>query len=527
MNRILIIALLFIFVGCAKKGSITGGVKDTIPPSFVGSIPKNYSTQFKGKTIKLSFDEFVKFKEINKQLVVSPPLKNPPIITPTTASKNFSITITDTLKENTTYSLNFGQSLQDNNEGNPLNQFRYVFSTGDYIDSLTVGGRIKDALDREVDNFVSVMLYEVDENYNDSIIYKQTPRYITNTLDSMTVWRIDNIKEGKYQLIALKDKNRNNKYDPKSDKIGFLKQPISIPNDTIFPLELFKEDVKFKALKPSLDQGNKLILGYEGNPKNISVTLKNNQEELKTAITQISGKDSLNIWFPSIKTDSLHLNIKRKDYSKDFTVKIKAQKSDSLNLKNITVGNLSLRKNFEIEASVPVDHIEKSLIQVFDKDSVAVEFETTYEANTKKISLLFEPKPSEKYNVNLLPGAITDFYNRKNDSINYKVSTKDVTDYGNLRVQLENVKQFPVMVELVDSKGKILAQAYSEGKTELDFNYLEPATYIMRLFYDDNKNKEWDSGNFLQKRQPEQVIYFSKEIQVRANWDYEQPFRLP
>ena len=215
---------LIILGSCAKRGSIDGGLKDTLAPVLKMSFPKNQSVNFTGKEIKLVFDEFVKLKGIEKQLIISPPMNQIPDISPTTASKFITIKIKDTLKPNTTYSLNFGQSIEDNNEANAYKQFKYVFSTGNYIDSLAVGGSIKDAYSKKTDNFVSVMLYEVNDKYKDSIIYKQNPRYITNTLDSLKSFRIENIKAGKYQLIAIKDKNGNNKFDPREEKIGFQKQ---------------------------------------------------------------------------------------------------------------------------------------------------------------------------------------------------------------------------------------------------------------------------------------------------------------
>ena len=154
--------------------------------------------------------------------------------------KFISIKILDTLQENTTYSFNFGQSIEDNNEGNAYEQFKYVFSTGTFIDSLKVGGTIKDALNKTEDSFVSVMLYEVNEKFTDSVVYKSVPRYITNTLDSLKTFKIENIKAGKYLLVAMKDANSNNKFNPKEDKIGFRKQYVTIPNDSLFELKLIQ-----------------------------------------------------------------------------------------------------------------------------------------------------------------------------------------------------------------------------------------------------------------------------------------------
>ncbi|WP_396210687.1 Ig-like domain-containing protein, partial [Flavobacterium sp.] len=293
--------LLLLFVSCAKRGNITGGAKDTIAPVLKASFPKNFSTDFKGNTIKLAFDEFIKLKDLKKQLIISPPMKNEPLIIPSTPSKIITIAIKDTLEENTTYSFNFGQGITDNNEGNALNQFKYVFSTGKTIDSLAISGKVKDAYFKEVESFVSVMLYDVNANYNDSIVYKQTPRYVTNTLDSLKIFRLENLKAGKYLLVAMKDYNSNNKFDSKKDKIGFLKQFISVPNDTVFELELFKENLPFKAFKPALASGNRLLMAYEGNLKlkenRPSITLKNKEQIVPTIVTQFPKKDSLQVWY--------------------------------------------------------------------------------------------------------------------------------------------------------------------------------------------------------------------------------------
>lgn len=191
-----------------------------------------------------------KLKDIQKQLIVSPPLTLFPDIVPQgVPSKYFDIKISDTLKENTTYVFNFGQSVTDNNEGNPLPFFKYVFSTGSYIDSLSVRGRISDALEQKPDNFVTVMLYELNESYSDSVVFKERPLYVTNTLDSLRDFEISNVKAGKYLLRALKDKNSNYLYDQKSDKIAFWEEPISVPSDSVYELKLFKEINNYKAIR--------------------------------------------------------------------------------------------------------------------------------------------------------------------------------------------------------------------------------------------------------------------------------------
>jgi uncharacterized protein (DUF2141 family) len=521
------ICLLFVIVitSCAKRGNITGGSKDTIAPVLKASFPKNLSTNFNGKEIKLVFDEYVKLKNINKQLIISPPMKNQPEILPQTASKILSIKLKDTLQPNTTYSFNFGQSIEDNNEGNPYSQFKYVFSTGAYIDSLKINVKVKDALENKVDNFVSVMLYEINERFNDSTIYKESPRYITNTLDSLKIVTIENIKAGKYLLVALKD-NGNNKFNPKSDKIGFQKQYITIPNDTIFELELFKEKLPFKAIKPSQGSGNKMIMGYEGDPKKMKVVVKHGSEIIPALVTQFPKKDSVQIWFKPLKVDSLQVLVEKDKFKKDFTVKIKKQKADTLSLSLDFSGTLPLRERFSLSSSIPLVKFDKSKIAIFNKDSIAVPFETEYDDFLQKLYFNFNKEPLERFKIELLPGALTDFFENTNDTLTYKVATKNASDYGNLKVVLENVKRFPVIVELTNKDGKVKATEYTESSPTIEFLALEPDKYTLRIIYDDNKNKVWDTGSFMEKRQSEEVIYFPKEIDVRTNWDVEQPFNV-
>ncbi|TDE01551.1 Ig-like domain-containing protein [Flavobacterium sandaracinum] len=528
--RYAFLLLLFIVVGCAKRGSITGGLKDTIAPVLKASYPENFSKNFKGNEIKLVFDENIKLKNLNKQLIISPPMKNEPLILPTTASKTITIKIKDTLQANTTYSFNFGQSIADNNEGNPFNQFKYVFSTGDYIDSLSLDGIVKSAYDKEIESFVSVMLYDVNDTFNDSIVYNENPRYVTNTLDSLKTFRFDNLKAGKYLLVAMKDYNSNNKYNPKTDKIGFSKEFITVPNDTIYELELFKETLPFKIFKPSQASGNRLLVGYEGNVNSAAVSpkivLKNNNDLLSTIITKFPKKDSLQIWYKPIKVDSLNLAVAKDKYETNFTFKIKDQKKDTLSISPIQTSTIKFRERFTLESSTPLIRVENSKINLINNARTEVVFTSEYDEFNQKLYFDFKKEPSENYTFTILPGALTDFFEKSNDTLTYKLNTTNTSDYGNLSVALENIKEFPVLIELTNIKGDVLASEYTEKNTTVEFNLIDPALYTLRAIYDTNKNKEWDAGNYLEKRQAEEVIYFSKDIDVRANWDVNQIFDL-
>jgi len=511
-------------IGCAKRGSITGGSKDTLAPVLRSSFPKNGSVNFTGNEIKLNFNEYVKLKNVAKQLIVSPPMKRPPEILPNNASKFITIKLKDTLQPNTTYSLNFGQSIEDNNENNAIPQFKYVFSTGSQIDSLVLKTTFKDALQKKADNFVSILLYEVNDKYNDSTVYKESPRYITNSLDSLKIMSLENLKQGKYRLIALKDENKNNKFDPKKDKIGFIKDFITIPNDTLYQLELFKERLPFKVYKPSQASGNRALLGYEGDLKDIRYDVRKGSEIIPFKVTKLPKKDSVQIWFKPIKNDSISITVSQYKLNSNFVLKLKDQKKDSLSLSLERSGILPFREKLAVNSSIPLVKIDNSKIKLVNKEAVNVAFKTNYDEWKQQLVFDFDRQPLEKYTITVLPGAVTDFYERVNDTLKSTFTTQNTTDYGNLRVLLERVKRFPVIVELTDTNGKILATHYSEKETTIDFNLVEPAKFTMRLIYDDDRDGLWTPGSYIEKRLSEEVIYFPKEIDVRANWDVEQPF---
>lgn len=521
---------LFIIIGCAKRGSITGGLKDTIAPVLKVSFPENFKTNFKGNEIKLVFDENIKLKNLSKQLIVSPPMKNEPLILPTTASKTITIKIKDTLQPNTTYSFNFGQSIADNNEGNPLNQFKYVFSTGSYIDSLQLSGVVKSAIDKEVEPFVSVMLYDANEKYTDSIVYKETPRYVTNTLDSLKSFKFENLKAGKYLLVAVKDVNSNNKYNPKTDKIGFIKEFVTVPNDTLYELEIFKEALPFKSFKPVQASGNRLLLGHEGKIKSKKdlpmLTLRNNSVALESMVTKFPKKDSLQIWYKPLKADSLQLAVTKDTYKANFSFKIKDQKKDTLRLSPLQTNDLKFRERFGFESNTPLTKVNDSKISIINKSRTTVPFTSYYDEFEQKLFLDFKKEEQENYTISVLPDAVTDYFDQKNDSLSFKITTRSAADYGNLFVQLQNVKSYPVLIELTNEKGEVLATEYTTEANTINFNLLEPALYSLRAIYDTNANKEWDSGSFLEKRQAEEVIYLSKIIEIRTNWDVNQTFDL-
>lgn len=524
---VIVVAFLLLAFSCAKRGTITGGDKDITPPKITSSSPKNLTTNFNQNTFKITFDEYIKLKDVQKQLIVSPPLKYPVTVLPQAGTNKYIVVkIADTLQANTTYSFNFGQSIQDNNEGNAYPQLKYVFSTGNNIDSLSIEGTIKDSYEKKTDNFVNIMLYEMDEKYNDSTIFKQTPRYVTNTLDTLKSFKLENIKAGKYKLVALKEATTNYKFDPNKDKIAFYNQEINVPDKAIFELELFKETSVFKTKKPSQASGNRIILGYEGNIENLKIKASQNKINLETKVTKMVDKDSVQIWFNNIKNDSILLDIENEKYQKSYTQFIKNQKKDTLNLINKKGEVLRLFENGVINSSIPLLKFDEKKMLLTKKDSSKVNFKLNYNDYEQNLEVIFEKNEDENYTLQLLPEAVEDYLGHKNDSLKFKFSTKLLSDYGTLKLNLQNVKSFPVIVELTDDDGKILESKYSESNSTIEFLSLEPRKYAVRVIYDSNKNKVRDTGNYLQNLQPEEVVHFPNVLDVRANWDVEQAFDL-
>ncbi len=522
--------LIIALVNCAKRGTPGGGPKDETPPKMVRAIPENYATNFNEKKIRIYFDEYVKLKDLQKQLIISPPLKNPPIITPQTgASKFIEIKLTDTLKQNTTYVFNFGQSIVDNNENNPFNFFKYVFSTGNYIDSLTVTGKVEDALSYSPPNFVSVMLYSVDSTYTDSIIYKNVPTYITNTLDSINKpFTITNVKAGTYRLVAVKDKNSDNLYNPKDDKIAFVDTLINVPSDNFYTLKLFKEIPDFKPIRPTQAAKNRIIFGYEGKPDSVTITLHNQTtDSFKYAVLKDREKDTLHYWFTPLETDSLIFTVAYNKQVDTFNIKTRELSVDSLALKSSHTGTIAPLDTLALQANTPLVSADSTKISVVNSDSIAVPFNTILQKNKNQLAIPFTTIPEQKYSITILPGAVTDLFGNSNDSLSFYITTKSLADYGNLRLVLQNNNTYPIIVQLTQKDGTVVQQKRAtQNETVFEFKHLTPGNYRVRIIFDTNNNGIWDSGNFLKNIQPERVLHYPKELDVRANWELEETFIL-
>ncbi len=520
------IFLFFSIINCAKKASPTGGPKDTIPPVLISASPKLNTTFFDKEEVKFIFNEYVKLDDIDKQLIISPPLKIGGYkLHPTmSASKKITLSIIDTLLENTTYTFNFGEGIKDYNEGNKMSYFSYTISTGAEIDSLNLKGIIKDALKMKPDDFISLQLYPVDSSYNDSAIYKRKPFYVASTLDT-TVFEFKNLKEGKYELIALKDFSNNYFFDQNIDQIGFLNTPVNLPLDSIIELKMFKEKTLFSWANPFFINNHHIGHGYYGDYENQKFKLISNvPKSFEFLINKNRESDTLNYWFKGIETDSLKFEYPIKDTIKTELVNFKNPIKDSLILTQITIGAIDLTDIFKIKSNLPIVSSDSSLVKIRKKDSTLVPAKIKIDKNYDRVEIDFKLIPNDMYDIQLLPNTLKDFWGNTHDTLNYRVSTKKVEDYGNIFIQLIYEDSSEFILELLKDNKVIRSYNKPVEDSNYSFKLLNPGKYFLRLIKDNNNNDKWDTGNYLKKIQPEEVIYYPFELELRANWDLNETF---
>ena len=523
---------LAIISGCAKRGNPTGGPLDSLPPVLVNANPKLNSTNFDSEEIRLTFDEFVKLDKVQDQLIISPPLdKSAYEIKPLTGvTKKVFLKFIDSLDQNITYTINFGNSIKDNNEGNPLTFFSYTFSTGETIDSLYVKGNISDAYDIETDEYVSIHLYRIDSTLNDSIIYNKQPTYISNSLDS-TSYRFKNLREGKYLIVAMKDVDNNYYFDPFYDKIGFIDSLITLPKDSIIDLKLFKEETDLIWDKPHFINSEKIGFGYYGKLDFSRLVIDSNlPDSVDYIFTKEIEKDTIYVWLTKNSFDSLNFNLIEKDTIKLTTVKFDRKRDtliDSLSISAKTANVIHLRESFKLSTNTPIKKIEDSLITVRDIDSILVPFVSSVNDNLDEIDIKFEVSPTDNYTIFILPDAIKDIKGVTNDTLQFNLVSQSLEDYGNIFLDVIRNNQSKFILHLIDSNEEIIREYKNvDQNTAYNFEYIKPGKYTFRLIEDLNKNDIWDTGNYLKKIKPEPVYYFPSELEVRANWDLNETFNL-
>ncbi|MDB2366719.1 Ig-like domain-containing protein, partial [Flavobacteriaceae bacterium] len=493
-NLIYTVLSIVIINGCAKRGSPSGGPVDSIAPVLINASPKLNSINFDSEEIKLTFDEFVKLDKVEDQLIISPPLEKTSYeVKPLSGvTKKVFLKFLDSLESETTYTINFGNSIKDNNEGNPLTFFNYTFSTGETIDSLYVKGNISDAYDFETDNYISLHLYRIDSIFKDSVIFNDRPTYIANSLDS-TSYQFQNIKEGKYLIIALKDVDNNYFFDPFYDKIGFIDSLITLPRDSIIDFRLFKEETALIWDKPHFINSEKIGFGYYGKLDLNNIEIESSiPDSIQYTFTKEYEKDTLNFWLSKNSFDSLNFNLIEKDTTKLITVKFDRARDtliDSLSISPKTTNVIHLKETFKLSSNIPLKNIRDSLITIRDIDSLVVPFTTSINDNLDEIDIKFEVSPSDNYRIFILPESIKDIRGVVNDTLEYSVVSQSIEDYGNVYLDIIRNSESKFILHMINSNGDIIRKFnnVSENST-YNFEYIRPGKYTFRLIEDSNNN---------------------------------------
>ncbi len=616
MNRLFHILLSFlvfiILAQCAKIGSPSGGPKDIAPPVLLKSKPLNKSTQFTGTQIEFTFDEFINSQGMSQELVISPPMEETPEIR--MQGKTLVIEFMEDLRENTTYTLSFGETIKDLNEGNILRNFEFVFSTGEKLDSLGVLGMAVQAFDLkfpETEDPFFVMLYE---NQSDSAPLLEIPDYI-GKITAQGAFLINNIRPGSYRLFALQDLNRSFKYDVPEEMIGFIDTTIlldptmfeykltdTVPeqdsllvdsldidlqdslglemedtlivevSDSVMLAELgkytvyvdiflFQEDNKPQYLLDNVrDDRRKLSLYF-----NRELTQRVNMEPYNFdpvgdwfLLEEHVMKDTLDYWLRDslvYKTDSLlfiaeypisdslkqiityydTLDFNYREPQKATGRKRKREEKEEQEEKiNLSVGVTSsqpqdLHRSLSLEVQHPVFSTDPSMISLSNKeDTLMIAVPFSLEKDSTRLRRYFMKVDWEsdlRYLLDIYPGAFTDIYGLTHDTINITFMSRSIEWYGRILLNLSGVDG-PKIVQLIDKDDKIVRSSSVFENGLVEFPFMPPVGFTLKVVHDDNGNGQWDTGSYLEGVQPERVSFHPGTITIRSNFDMEINWNL-
>jgi hypothetical protein len=294
-------------------------------------------------------------------------------------------------------------------------------------------------------------------------------------------------------------------------------------------LNLFREVPKYSLSAPKFSAANKIIFGYKGSDEKLQINpITPIPDSISRFVAKEPGKDTLNYWFTPFEVDSLLFEVLNERVQKrdTFTVKTRKLPADSLVLIPSTRSSIGFLDTMALGANIPIRQIDTSMASLMNKDSISLPLNIRLDTLANRMEFYFEKEPNETYSLSILPGVLTDLFGATNDTLLYRLKTGSYADYGNLRIRLQGAVSYPIIIQLTEPKGKVVRTIVSEEDMLYEFNLLEPKNYLLRVIFDANANQRWDTGNFLDKIQPEKIVYFPSEIEVRANWELEQIFPI-
>ncbi|TAJ14859.1 hypothetical protein DMA11_03805 [Marinilabiliaceae bacterium JC017] len=567
----IIACTLFFIWSCANQGFPEGGPKDETPPRLKKSTPAPNALNYQDKEIILEFNELIQLKDVSQKFVISPPLNEQPIIDG--RGSQVRVNIDEDLQPNTTYTLDFADAIVDNNEGNVLPNFRFSFSTGEVVDSLSVSGHLWEAEDLSPADGVFVFLHE---NLSDTAFQTRVPVRLAKT-NAQGYFSIRNVRPGRYRIYALGDTNNNFKFDQPGERIGWSDVIIDPSyeyrqvTDTITPdsvlvydqlfylpdslqLFLFQEDYKQQYLSAD-ERKEKAKLSFVFN-RSLEEDLKiwltgHEKEEAPFIIERSFANDSVTAWIndstlynqDSISVtleypvrDSLFNLVSRTDTIAMYFFEVKEKKKKKrkkkgeeeeiphINIKGLP-RSLDPYKALTFSLPAPATLFDESAIlltQKIDTLFTPVEFEFWQDSmNIRNYYIMHNWEPGATYEVAIDSAAIRDIYDLVNKPVKNSFSIKELESYGILYLQINN-PQKTWLVQVLDTKEQIIQESYLPSNGKIAFQYLKPGDYMLKIVDDINENGRWDAGSYGIKVQPEKVMYYPDKITIRANWDYLQ-----
>lgn len=574
-----LIYLVFFNTSCANMGNPTGGPKDTIPPVLYKTVPELRSTGFKGNDVRFTFDEYIIPDEIREAMVISPPMKKKPQIK--MKGKTLIVEFAEPLKKDATYSLDFKNSVADNNEKNPIENFRFSFSTGPSFDSLRVSGFVKKAINQEPVEKALVLLHRQKEYtaFIDSI-----PDYIGST-DKEGFFMIDNVAPGEYRLYALNDADNSFTYNSNAESIAFA-DSLMIPSakfvsrtDTIvkgldtlvvtghvdyYPhtqyLMMFEEE-KFEQYLDAFkrNQANKCDFYFAESlsdsfrinllkPKPgkdwsfIESNLKRDSITVWLTDTLISNKDSLKFELQYEALDSLNRMVLKRDtveliYEAPKVPKQKRKKNEApvvetINLmNNINSSAHDIYQRIVVEAPEPLTEFDLNKVHLYSMaDTIKTLIPIVVEKDTNSIRKYFIDhhwEPNANYLFRVDSAAARNIYGHPSNKVEQKFRTQKEDYYGKIYLTIAGLKG-PAIVQLLanDKDEKVLQKILVMGDGKIEFPFLKPEKYKIKLILDSNKNGKWDTGHLAGNLQPEAVVYYPKIIKVRSNFEFKEEWKI-
>ncbi|GAB3182521.1 Ig-like domain-containing domain [Telluribacter humicola] len=521
----LALVVLITLARCAQQVAPTGGEKDVFPPKLVQTTPENKALNFQGKTIDLLFDEYVIVDNIQQKLTITPETENP--YTVKNKGKLIQLNFKNSFKDSTTYTLNFGDAIKDFAERNPAQNLKLVFSTGSTIDSARIYGRVTD-LQTGLPVFDAMVgLYLPKDTLTPE---KQKPYYFSRT-DSSGFYAIENIQSSqRYRLIAIADKNRNQLYNPKEERIAFLDSSINVNTDsTLYNLQLFASDVTVPRIQRTLPKVNSYTVVFNKNIDSVRVQFGRG-DSLPYILESASQLKFFNVGTSADTTVALIAAIDSLGQPLEIEQKIaflpqrgKERQRDPFALRTTPDRNQPLARDFRytFSFSKPVGTFQPGSIQLIsDSTSRQSLSNITWQWNRYRNEINVQARATARDTIrwDIPKGAVISVEGDTLPATLIKHPVLKEDDYGIIRGSVRADSATAFIVQLLDKEYKVRQTTYTSPYT---FTRIPPGEYYLRLTVDRNRNRRWDTGVFNKSQQPEPIIYYPDPITVKSNFEYE------